>query len=190
MKFCSELVLHYVPAHVGMIGNELADDWAKHAATTYTFEQQDDVCPSLSNLKAFLRNKLFDEWNTRQNESYAVPGLRQSLLQNQTANLGLRAASPRPFQTLFSRYRCDRAECAGRYPRHLEFITDDSCRFCDDPRETIPHLLDSCSGTSAIRLEHGISTQTLVTESPSSLLKIATFDCWLRKHTHFNSEPP
>ena len=53
-----------------------------------------------------------DEWNTRQNDSYNVPGLRRSLLQNQTANLGLRAASPRPFQTLFSRYRCDRAECA------------------------------------------------------------------------------
>ena len=102
----------------------------------------------------------------------------------------MRVESPRPFQRLFSRYQCDRAECAGRYPRRLEFITDNSCRFCNDPRETIPHLLDSCSGTSAIRLEHGISTQTLVTESPSSLLKIATFDDWLRKHAHFDSEPP
>eukprot|EP00957_Ditylum_brightwellii_P007735 584781-Ditylum_brightwellii.AAC.1 len=26
---CEELVLHYVPAHVGLIGNELADQWAK-----------------------------------------------------------------------------------------------------------------------------------------------------------------
>ncbi len=188
--FCSELVLHYVPGHVGLIGNELADQWAQHAAASYTYEQQDSVGPSLSNLKAYLRNNLFAEWNTRQNESYAVPGLRQSLLQNQTAKLASRVASPRPFQTLFSRYRCDRAECAGRYPRHLGFIDDDSCRFCGDPRETIPHLLDDCSGTHAFRLEHGISTQTLVTDSTSSLLKIATFDGWLRSHTHFNSEPP
>eukprot|EP00957_Ditylum_brightwellii_P195818 14919237-Ditylum_brightwellii.AAC.1 len=28
---CEEVVLHYVPAHVGLIGNELADQWANRA---------------------------------------------------------------------------------------------------------------------------------------------------------------
>jgi len=95
MDFCSELVLHYIPAHVCIIGNELADQYAickKAAVARFTTQQQDEVCASLSNLKLYL-NEL-EDW-----------GFRQSLLEDKTPHLKLRVASPRPFQTLFSRYR-------------------------------------------------------------------------------------
>ena len=36
----------------------------------------------------------------------------------------------------------------------------------------------------------GNLTQTLVKESPSSLLKVAKFDDWIRKTVHYDSKPP
>ena len=91
---------------------------------------------------------------------------------------------------VWSRYRCNRSECAGEYPRLMKYTNDLSCRLCGYPRETISHLLDSCSGTRAFCEEHRLSTATLVDESPSSLLKIAQFDGWIRSNLHFNSQPP
>ena len=55
MDFCKELVIHYVPGHVDLIGNEIADTWAKHATTFFNHEQQNQISTSLSNLKAYLR---------------------------------------------------------------------------------------------------------------------------------------
>ena len=61
-EFCKELVLHYMPAHVGILGNELADKRAQEAAMTYTIEEQDKICASLLNLKSYLQTQLLDLW--------------------------------------------------------------------------------------------------------------------------------
>ena len=191
MEFCKELVLHYTPGHVGLIGNELANDKAQYAAKTFTPAQQDDCYASLSNLKSHLRHQLFDtfDWSSLSN-SELEPGLRSTLMQNKTSRLKLRLTSPRPFQTLFSRYRCNRVESAGEYPRKLGYIIDTSCRLCGHPQETILHLLVDCVGTSAYRSEHNISINTLATESSSSMLKVAEFDAWIRKTVHYDTQPP
>ena len=140
-KFCKELVLHHRPAHVGITGNEIADEWAKQAATTFSTEAQDQICASLSNLKSYLRTKTLDQWNIRMNNQL-IQGFRRSILQNNSSRLKNRITSPRPLQTLLSRYRCDRVETAGNYSRRLNYINNPSCRFCGHPRETLSHLLD------------------------------------------------
>ena len=189
MDFCPELVIHYVPGHVGVTGNELADAIAKQAANNFSLDRQNEVCASLSNLKTYLRDNLLDHWYAER-DIEMDPGLRRSLLGHSCSQLKLRAASPRPFQTLFSRYRCDRVESAGEYPRRLNYINTPQCRFCGHPRETIPHLLDDCVATRAYCTQHNLSTDTLVHESPSSLLKIARFDAWVRRSLPFNTQPP
>jgi hypothetical protein len=118
------------------------------------------------------------------------PSLRYSLMEDTTSNLKVRKASPRPLQTLHSQYRCDRVVSAGVYPRKLKYINNPSCRFCGYERETISHLLDDCVGTRAYCFEHDLSTQTLVNETPSSLLKVARFDNWIRKTLHYDTQPP
>ena len=90
------------------------------------------------------------------------------LLQNNSSRLKERVDSPRPFQSLLSRYQCNRAESCGEYPRKLEYITDPSCWFCGHPQESILHLLDDCPGTSAYPAQHSLSTSLL----------------WCKKHHH------
>lgn len=55
LPFCTELVLYYVPGHVGLPGNEWADSIAKHAAETFDIPTQNRVSITLSNLKSFLK---------------------------------------------------------------------------------------------------------------------------------------
>lgn len=144
--FCKELVFHYVPGHVDILGNTYADNAAKFAASQYSDTEQNQVAPTLSNLKSYLKQKLFNEWCIEMN-SRLTPGFRHFLLKARTSRLKMRVGSPRPIQTLFSRYRCNRSESCGEYPRKLRYIMNPSCRFCGHPKETILHLLDDCPGT-------------------------------------------
>jgi hypothetical protein len=116
LEFCKEMIFHYIPSHVGLTGNELADSIAKRAAQTYTTQEQGQFCASLSNLKSYLHRTLLSSWNKTKTEELP-PGLRQTILNNKISKLKTRISSPRPLQTLFSRYRCDRAKSVGRYTR-------------------------------------------------------------------------
>ena len=124
------------------------------------------------------------------NADYSTRSFRNCLLLQASSRLKERVASPRPLQTLLSRYRCNRVESCGEYPRKLKFIADPSCRFCGDPQETLLHLFTDCAGTCAYRQEHDISLNTLVQEAPSSQLKLANFDAWIRKTVPYDSQPP
>jgi len=73
-EFCEQLILHYVPGHVGLIGNEMADAAAKHAAKTFTNEEQDQVCAMLTNLKSYLNQTLQRDWITQQSARYTEVG--------------------------------------------------------------------------------------------------------------------
>ena len=116
-RFCKELILHHVPAHVGLVGNELVDERARYAATAFTELEQDQVCASLSNLKSYLLTTTLNLWIETTNDTLQ-PGFRRTILDNNSSKLKLRTNSPRPLQTfLYSWYRCDRAESASTYPR-------------------------------------------------------------------------
>ena len=124
------------------------------------------------------------------NAAQSTRSFRDCLLLQASSRLKERVASPRPLQTLLSRYRCNRVESCGEYPRKLKYITSPSCRFCGDPRETILHLFSDCAGTRAYRQEHDISLDTLVHEAPASQLNLAHFDAWIRKTVPYDSRPP
>eukprot|EP00957_Ditylum_brightwellii_P076409 5806938-Ditylum_brightwellii.AAC.1 len=52
-----EVVLHYDLACVGLIGNELADQWAKQEVMQYTDHTQAATSISLSLFKTLVKNQ-------------------------------------------------------------------------------------------------------------------------------------
>ncbi len=50
--------------------------------------------------------------------------------------------------------------------------------------------MDSCIGTQYYHQQHNLFTQTLVCDTPSSMLKVANFDIWIQKIGHYDSRPP
>eukprot|EP00957_Ditylum_brightwellii_P052778 4001030-Ditylum_brightwellii.AAC.1 len=65
---CEEVVLHYAPAHVGLIGNELADQWAKGAVMQYTDRTQAEIGISLPSFKAFVKNQVTKVWKLQETQ--------------------------------------------------------------------------------------------------------------------------
>ena len=63
--FVKHIILHYVPGHVGLVGNELANEEAKRAVTEFSIVEQDKVCITLSNLKCYLCKTLLDQWTIK-----------------------------------------------------------------------------------------------------------------------------
>ena len=189
-QFVKSITLHFTPSHVNIIGNELADGCAKQAAKLNSLENQNSMSMPLTNLKTYLKKELSTKWYENTNKKCKNISFRQQILCDKKSNLKSRIETPRSLQTLFSRHRCDRSESVGKCPRKLGHVNDPSCRLCGHPEESINHLLTSCTGTLACRNNDDLSSQTLVKDSPSSMLKIAYFDTWIRRHMSFDSMPP
>ena len=159
-------------------------------AEMFTNEEQNQVCATLSNLKNYLKQTLQKKWMIQQGAKYTTVGFRREVLQDEPSNLKLRVGTPRPLQTLLSRFRVDRLESAGTYPRKLQNITNPVCRLCGYPKETILHLLSNCIGTDFYRQSHNLSVQTLESSTLASMVKIANFNEWIRWVGYFDHRPP
>ena len=72
---------------------------------------------------------------------------RKLILKNNLSKLKYRTDSLQSLQILFSRYRCDRSESVGEYPRKLKTILNPACWLCNYAKELIHYLLESCPGT-------------------------------------------
>jgi hypothetical protein len=48
----------------------------------------------------------------------------------------------------------------------MKWIMDPQCRFCGYSCETMAHLLNDCPDTTVFQIDHGISFDTLVNETP------------------------
>mmetsp|Transcript_62142 Transcript_62142/g.92136 ORF Transcript_62142/g.92136 Transcript_62142/m.92136 type:complete len:115 (-) Transcript_62142:46-390(-) len=52
------------------------------------------------------------------------------------------------------------------------------------------HLLRDCAGTQPYRTNHDLTFDTLVSEKPRNIIRIAYFDTWLRDVFSFSTRPP
>jgi hypothetical protein len=92
---------------------------------------------------------------------------------------------------LYSRWRTGQVDSCGKYPRHLGYLASNlPCRFCLSPNESPIHLLSLCPGTLSYRCNHGLSLNSLRTDSPHDIVSIAKFDAWISKTLPFDSYPP
>ena len=60
-KIAEQVTLHYVPSHENIIGNEIADKYAKIATEIHSINTQNNIPIPLSNLKSYLKQKLIKE---------------------------------------------------------------------------------------------------------------------------------
>lgn len=184
---CSRILLHYTPAHVGIEPNKKADAAAKRALSLYPREFQHHVQPTLPLLKPYLAHCFREHW-TRSLQLHDTH--RRSFLGSSFSKLTLRCSLPRPFQTLYSRWRLGCIESCGTYAKALHFTNASSCRFCSSTTESPHHLLTDCPGTYLYRDVNHLSIEDLATESPSSMMKIVRFDRWLRHTLPYVMTPP
>ena len=145
--------LQWIPAHVGVEGNELADRQAKQYAYLFPQHMRAQLNADLPTLRVFLYHHLLKEWTQSAQQASAC----HHLLNVRRSNLSRRISVPRALQTLYSRWRLGEVESAGRYPRRLKWIFSPKCRACGHPIETTVQLLTTCPGTSAYRAHHSVS---------------------------------
>ena len=183
-----DFYFQYVPAHVGIAPNEQVNDIAYHDAQVFTPAMQMNQPIELKSIKTSIQQSLLQRWvNTTPilGARYRVCGPTRSQLKN-------RRDIPRALQCLYSRWRVGEVESCGVFPRRLNWIESPECRYCCYPCETTFHLLNDCPGTAAFRLDHGLSTDVLVVESPDNIIRVAQFDAFIR-HTlgcrHWHSNP-
>ena len=147
---------------------------------------------SPASLKTFIKqnetlrfhNLFLNPLNRHFGARYGVVGLKRSHLQQ-------RRSLPRALQCLYSRWRIGQVDSCGKYPRHMGYLSSQlPCRFCFSPSESPLHLLTLCPGTLAYRCSHGLSLETLRSDSPEDIVLIAKFDSWISSTLSFESYPP
>jgi hypothetical protein len=111
-KICKELVLQYVPAHVNLPKNEVADLWAKQMVRLYSREQQSQVSTSLPTLKSYLYHHFYVDWK----QSLPLHTHHQQILGSTESKLSKHSVSC-PLQCLFSRWHVGKVESIGKYPQ-------------------------------------------------------------------------
>jgi hypothetical protein len=167
----------YIPAHIGIEYNEMADHEAKNSVQLFTLEQQRNIPIALPTIRTIVQRHSLDRWLYHDSKR---SGSRYDVIGPSWSNLRHRDNAPRALQTLYSRWRVGEVESAGVYPRRLKWILEPHCRFCRHPCETTVHLLSDCPATLAYRVEHGISLDTLRHECPENIYAISRFDAWIR----------
>ena len=134
----SRVTLLWIPSHVDIPGNEVADELAK-AGTSMS---QEGIPVSESIVKARIKKRKWIPTHERAMETY---GKRRSPI------FEIEKQWPRRTRTLFSRLRSGHAIELKAHRHKIEMEDDDLCEHgCEKP-ETIEHVLSECVATSAAR---------------------------------------
>ena len=190
-----DITMHFqwVPAHIGISGNEEANCLANElrSASTINMQVQHEIEPA--SLKTFLKQyerekfqrSILTSHNHHTGSRIRTAGIKKT-------NFQAREGTPRALQCLFSRWRLGQVDSCGSYPRHLGFIEDDDrlCRFCYSANETTLHLCATCPALQTYRAAHNISLDTLYTDSKHNILTIAAFDNYISNILPYVTHPP
>ena len=187
LNICNFLIFQYVPAHIGLLYNEIADFTAKQALQYFPSTIQNSIPISFPAFKTFLKQKITTNYLTI---LLFTQTHCQMILHLTPSKLHLWSSTPWSLQCLYSWYCLVQTKTIGPYPCFLNWISQPFCRFCSHLSETPYHLLTTCLDTFSYRYQNDLSIQDLVSETPSSIFKIAKFDNWLRDHLEYDVSPP
>ena len=91
------------------------------------------------------------------------------------SHLSKRVNALRNAQCVYSQWRCGEVLLIGPYPRRLGLVPQQECRWCNGPVETVHHLLTDCPAVAHYRDRHGLSLETLRSDSEKMANDIFNF---------------
>jgi ribonuclease HI len=145
--------IRWVKAHIGVVGNERADELAKESTTKDDNQIQTDIFAPISFVKRILLTRFRSEWN--RNWQISTKGRWTSKI----------------FPTIEDRAKCkisishEITQLLSNHGKHREYLArfkvsqSANCRFCAYPSESYEHLIFNCNKFATDRFE--LETQTL-----------------------------
>ena len=156
--------IHWVPSHVNVPGNELADKAAKEATR---LEALDPVPLSFSTAKAFIKREVKD------------PPPQHPTVEKTYKNMSMRrdqkACKSRMDASLLAQLRSGHCLKLAHYKHRIDDSVSDSCPDCSDEPQTVQHWMD-CPAHIQKRLQiFGRASVTLgaLSEFPAEVLTYA-----------------
>ena len=139
-----DVQVHWVPAHVGVSGNERADRQAKEAARLASQGQRDRLHRvPLPSMKALIGTRVREEWRlhwANHQDGRHLYALKPAPARSTPSIFRL---SCRMFQCIMARLRSAHSRLHAHLAR-LNIIQDASCPHCPNTPETPDHLLLRC----------------------------------------------
>jgi ribonuclease HI len=134
-----DITLSWVPAHVGILGNEIADEMAKNACLS---ENQSNDPPFPNDFKKLAKQQMKQNWKFKWENSDKGRYAHSIFPTVSTKPWFLEIAEERGFVTTFSRIITGHTSTKSHLNRFL--IVDDPLCLCQINYETIDHLLWEC----------------------------------------------
>jgi ribonuclease HI len=148
--------IYWVPSHVGVFGNELADKLAKKALEKKP--RRTDLVTTIGHLRRLIKARSPAEWEAywdsqAEKQSRSLGTHYQRVCQG---NLNFRAklytiSLPRKFQSAYTQLKLGIGYLKA-YQRLIGHEENDTCRKCSSGKETTAHLILYCKGYAAERL--------------------------------------
>jgi ribonuclease HI len=152
LSMLAHVTIRWVKAHVGIPGNEKADDYAKKGVLERDSTELEIVPPSISNFKNELEEKLIAEWNQRW---FQQTKCRQTKLFYPEIDLKKSQELIQLPRDQLS--RIIRITTGHNFMNRHKAIIDNSltnkCRLCQQNKEDSEHIVAECEPLWRIRLE-------------------------------------
>eukprot|EP01064_Diplonema_japonicum_P037968 TRINITY_DN9068_c0_g1_i4.p1 TRINITY_DN9068_c0_g1~~TRINITY_DN9068_c0_g1_i4.p1 ORF type:complete len:636 (+),score=115.68 TRINITY_DN9068_c0_g1_i4:1042-2949(+) len=160
------VTIQYIPAHVGVEGNERADEAASKAAKEHTTAGTHYSLTDYRTTKSYVKRMIYKEWR----ELWEDSGKDKAYRERTGGRFhSLRGLASRRGEIQVMRLRAGQSELTRGYLRREGAReVDVKCTFCGEV-QNLTHLLSECRGTEVERARHLGShsiTELLTDESP------------------------
>jgi ribonuclease HI len=144
----NSIQLLWVPGHMGIEGNEIADELAKKALQNDTLITQIPITESVAKEK--IKISLLKQHNQYWHESHG-----QLMAKSQYGNIDAKKSNclltlSKQDLKIFTRAISGHNKL-NYFMNKIRFVNDSSCRFCYEEEETLEHLLCECPAIEAMR---------------------------------------